>query len=132
RLIDSGCHVRIMGGTCLATPDFTSLGPPDSRIELLPAKVEPAEDFLHTLDCFFYRTGPNCWETFCRVIHEAMACGLPVVCHRHGGYIDSIDHGTNGFLFDTNEEALAILRRLQDDPALRASVGAAARAAVEA
>ena len=137
QLIDAGCRVRIMGGTCLgtdclATPYRAPPRPPDSRIELLPANVEPAETFLHSLDCLFYRTSPNCWEAFGRVIFEAMACGLPVVCHRRGGYITSIDHGTSGLLFDTNDEALAILRRLQSDPALRTSIGASARAAVEA
>ena len=59
-----------------------------------------------------------------------MACGLPVVCHRRGDYVATIDHGRNGFLFDTDEEALQIVRR-PTNPALRASVGEAAREWVE-
>jgi hypothetical protein len=41
-----------------------------------------------------------------RVVTEAMACGLPVVCHESGGYAEIIEHGRNGFLFDTQQEAL--------------------------
>ena len=44
-----------------------------------------------------------------------MACGLPVVCHRHGGYTEWIEHGRSGFLFDTSEEAERILLMLRDD-----------------
>ncbi|MDE1141872.1 MAG: hypothetical protein PW999_19945 [Paraburkholderia tropica] len=28
-----------------------------------------------------------------------MASGLPVVCHRHGGYADAVRHGANGKAF---------------------------------
>jgi glycosyltransferase involved in cell wall biosynthesis len=87
---------------------------------------------LQGLDCFFYRTSEVIWETFGRVVFEAMACGLPVVCHRRGGYVANIDDGRNGFLFDTNEEALSIIRRLQHEPSLRIATGCAARATVEA
>jgi len=52
-----------------------------------------------------------------------MACGLPVVCHNRGGYVDIIDLGFNGFLFDTQQEALDILLRLKEDQALRESIG---------
>lgn len=78
-----------------------------------------------------YRTRPPYWEAFGRVVHEAMACGLPVVCHRDGGYATSIQHGRDGFLFETNEEALEIVQRLRLDPEMAAEVGVAARAAVE-
>jgi glycosyltransferase involved in cell wall biosynthesis len=54
-----------------------------------------------------------------------------VVCHRRGGYADVIDHGRNGFLFDSQEEALNILLRLKTDRRLRASIGQAARKTAE-
>ncbi len=53
--------------------------------------------------------------------------GLPVVAHREGGYRDWLQHGENGFLFDTEPEALACIEALRRDPALRARIGAAAR-----
>jgi glycosyltransferase involved in cell wall biosynthesis len=125
-LVGFGHHVRVMGGTCLQ-----QTGPIPSGVELIPTKTEPAEVFLQGLDCFFYRTGDRWWEPFGRVVFEAMACGLPLVCHRRGGYLANIDHGRNGFLFDTNADALDILRRLAADPTLRATIGQAARATVE-
>lgn len=127
RAVRELCRVRIMGGTCLAGEYGQSEG-----IELLPTLAEPAEEFLHSLDCLVYRTRPPFWEAFGRVVHEAMACGLPVVCGRDGGYATSIEHGRNGFLFDNNDEALAIIQRLRREPDYVRQVGAAARATVEA
>jgi glycosyltransferase involved in cell wall biosynthesis len=64
------------------------------------------------------------------VVLEAMACGLPVVCERRGGYCEFIESGRNGFLFDDDREAFEILMRLKACPLLRRSVGAAARETV--
>ncbi len=119
-------EVRIMGGTCLRTKP-EELG----QTVLLPAGAMPAPDFLQGLDCFFYRTSERWLEAYGRVVFEAMACGLPVVCGRGGGYADYIVHGVNGFLFDTTAEAIALIRRLRDDAGLRERVGRAARATVE-
>ncbi|TIW82478.1 MAG: glycosyltransferase family 4 protein, partial [Mesorhizobium sp.] len=100
------------------------------HLELLPQGEFAAEQFLPTLDVFYYRTGSHV-ETFGRVVFEAMACGLPVVCHSHGGYVDHIRHGENGFLFETTQQAARILADLKADPGLRATVGRKARLTVE-
>ncbi len=120
-----GCNVVLQGATTLA-----GALPQDDAIRLLPEGAMAAPDFLHELDIFYYRTGEHV-ETFGRVVLEAMACGLAVVCHRHGGYVDVVRHGENGYLFDTSEEALAIINQLIGQPALRAQIGAAARRTVE-
>ena len=120
-----GADVRLQGATCLSG----KLGN-ESNIELLAEGATPAADFLRSLDIFYYRTGTHV-ETFGRVVFEAMACALPVVCHRRGGYADWIRHGENGFIFDTTEGARQIVGRLQADPALRASIGQRARETVE-
>lgn len=125
RLSAVGVRVRILGGTVLA-----SAGTPPPGVELLPINTLQPDVFLRSLDCFYYRTSDEFREPHGRVVHEAMACGLPVVCHRNGGYADYIDHGRNGFLFDTEDEAFALLTALQQDSALRQRVGAAARATV--
>jgi len=127
QLVAKGCRVRIMGGMDLARRGM--IPPP---MELLPAGAETPEAFLHSLDCFVYRTDPVMWETFGRVIVEAMACGLPVVCHRTGGYVSLIRDGENGFLFDTNEQAAAMIARLRSDSALYRQMAQRARASVEA
>ncbi|MGF1594625.1 MAG: glycosyltransferase, partial [Kiloniellaceae bacterium] len=58
--------------------------------------------------------------------------GLPVVCDRRVGAARVIADGEEGFVVADAGEALAALQRLHDDPALRASVGAAARRKAEA
>lgn len=126
RLVASGCSVRLMGGLCLA-PQLAEV----AGIELLAEGSIPPQTFLEGLDCFFYRTAGELPETSGRVVMEAMACGLPVVCHRLGGYREFVEHGRNGFLFDSNEEGFQIVMRLRNDPALRASIGRAARMTME-
>ncbi|HXX84565.1 MAG TPA: glycosyltransferase family 4 protein [Casimicrobiaceae bacterium] len=125
-LAAAGVEVRIMGGTCLRDRVGGSAAP-----ALLAAGAEPAVDFLQDLDCFYYRTSDQWLEAYGRVVFEAMACGLPVVCGRRGGYADYIVHGVNGFLFDSTEQAVSLILRLRDDPALRLRVGRAARLTVE-
>ncbi|MCQ4083569.1 glycosyltransferase family 1 protein [Streptomyces sp. RB6PN25] len=83
-----------------------------------------------SLDLFVH-TGPL--ETFCQTVQEAMASGLPVIAPASGGPLDLVDHGRTGLLVppgdaDALRDAVA---RLVQDPALRASYGAAGRSAVE-
>ncbi|TPM39742.1 glycosyltransferase family 4 protein [Mesorhizobium sp. B2-3-4] len=124
-LLANGDAVRIQGGMPLK--DRLA---PHPGLELLPQGRFAAEQFLPTLDVFCYRTGAHV-ETFGRVVFEAMACGLPVVCHSYGGYADHIRHGENGFLFETTQQAARILAELKADPGLRATVGHRARQTVE-
>jgi glycosyltransferase involved in cell wall biosynthesis len=125
-LVRAGVDVRVMGGTCLQ-----GLAPELPTGALIAAGTQPAADFLRDLDCFYYRTSDRWLEAYGRVVFEAMACGLPVVCGRKGGYADYIVHGINGFLVDSSEQAIALLLLLRDDAALRVRVGRAARRTVE-
>lgn len=125
-LAGEGVRVRILGGTSLR-----ALGPVDARVELLPQGAEDAVEFLRGLDCLVYRTGDAWPEAHGRVVQEAMACGVPVVCGHAGGMREYVEHGRSGFVFRDGAEAVALVRRLRDDPALAARVGAAAREAAE-
>src|SRR5215213_7702562 len=78
QLLEHGCRVRIMGPSPPLEAELSGLG----SIELLPAYAQEAYLFLQGLDCFFYRTSENYLEPSGRVITEAMACGLAVVCHK--------------------------------------------------
>ena len=127
QLVDHGCRVRIMGPSQDLKAELSGL----ESVELLPAYAQDARLFLQGLDCFFYRTSEQYLEPSGRVVTEAMACGLLVVCHNRGGYTEWIDDGRNGFLFDTQQEALEILLKLKEDPALREAVGRAARQTAE-
>lgn len=126
RFVSEGGSVTIMGGRCLSgkladVPEVT----------LLPSGAQEPDVFLKNLDCFFYRTSEKYFEPSGRVVSEAMACGLPVVCHRRGGYSEYIKDRVDGFLFDTDAEAVDILRTLKADQALRRQVGQAARKKLE-
>jgi len=123
-LAAAGVGVRLMGANCLSD-QLRGVA------ELSPAGAQRPGDFLRTLDCFFYRTSERWLEAYGRVVFEAMACGLPVVCGRRGGYADYIVHGVNGFLFDTNEQAINLILRIRDDPSMRERIGRAARQTVE-
>jgi phosphatidylinositol alpha-mannosyltransferase len=65
-------------------------------------------------------------ESFGIVLVEAMAAGLPVVASDIPGYRDVARHEVEGLLVTpTNPEALAVgVRRLLEDPALAAALGA--------
>jgi len=124
-LVARGIHVRLMGATVLRE----RLGG-SPAIELLPAGAVPAPSFLQSLDAFVYRTDPIWREASGRVVVEAMACALPVIAGRSGGYRELIVHGTNGFLFDTHNEAIGYIEALRTDRSLAHRVGHAARATV--
>jgi glycosyltransferase involved in cell wall biosynthesis len=125
QLVARGIHVRLMGATVLRE----RLGD-NPAVELLPAGAVPAPSFLQSLDAFVYRTDTIWREASGRVVVEAMACALPVVAGRSGGYRELIVHGTNGFLFDTHNEALGYIEGLRTDRSLAHRVGHAARATV--
>lgn len=129
QLADLGHQVMITGGTCLE-------GAVASRgeirgVRLLPETQNNITEFLDGLDCFIYRIHPHLYETGGTVILEAMAMSLPVVLFgERVGNAEVIEHGRNGFIVVTEEEALACIGQLTNDPDLRRTIGEAARATV--
>lgn len=126
RLAAEGMRVRIMGGMCLAE-QLAGV----AEVELLPAGAWDAAEFLGQIDCFLYRTHSALREASGRVVLEAMACGLPVVCDARDGPAEYVEHGKTGFLVADADEAFETLRRLHRDHKLRRTIGSAARRAVE-
>jgi len=78
----------------------------------------------------FVHTGTE--ETFGQTVQEAHSTGIPVVAPRAGGPIDLVDHGTNGYLFDPDDDSQlrAYVENLVIDASLRSRMGEAGRRGV--
>jgi glycosyltransferase involved in cell wall biosynthesis len=76
------------------------------------------------------RTRPNWKEQFGRVVIEAMACGTPAIVSDSGEPQRLVGEAGLVFAEDDVQALAAHLRRLRDQPAERARLGAAARARV--
>jgi len=50
-------------------------------------------------------------EPFGLVMIEAMACGTPVVARNRGSVAEVVDEGITGFIIDSDEEAIAAVKR---------------------
>jgi phosphatidylinositol alpha 1,6-mannosyltransferase len=76
---------------------------------------------------------PGEHETFCQVVQEGMASGVPVVAPAIGGPVDLIDSGVNGFLYPAGDQAAMVdcVTRLAYDEVLRHRLTAAGLLAVE-
>lgn len=72
-------------------------------------------------------------ETFCQVVQEGLASGVPVVAAGVGGPVDLVDHSRTGWLYPRGD-LTSMVRHVHDltgDDAKRAAFGRAARRAVE-
>ena len=87
--------------------------------------------FVGSVDdmCFFYGACdvaciPSRSESFGRTVIEAFAQRRPVVATRAGGIVESVSDGQTGLLVDYGDAAALAkaIRRLRQDPALRASL----------
>ena len=76
---------------------------------------------------------PGEHETFCQVVQEGMASGVPVVAPAVGGPVDLIDSGVNDFLYPAGNPAAMVdsVMRLAQDEVLRHRISAAGLLAVE-
>jgi hypothetical protein len=127
-LIARGYDVRILGGTPIAAAFAGQAGPAP---ELLDVNAESARTFLERLDVFVYRKHPRLFETGGTAVLEAMAMELPVVVFpEQCGIAEIIRDAENGFLVDSEAQAIDVIDRLALDRKLRVRVGRAARARV--
>ena len=87
---------------------------------------------LFVLPCTIVADGDR--DGIPNVLLEAMATGLPVVSTRVSGIPELVADGDNGLLVGPDDATAlaAAMRRLLDDDALRAQLGATARATVTA
>ena len=94
----------------------------------LPALYTSAEIYLGVSRLLEHRV-----EGFGIALAEASACGIPVIAGRSGGIPEAVRDDETGLLVDAErpEAVVEAVRRLLDDPALRARLGAAGRRVVE-
>ena len=73
-----------------------------SHLAWLAGARDDVADVLRMHNCFVL---PSQAEGTSCTLHEAMACGLPVVATAVGGTPDLLKHGESGFLVDSDDEA---------------------------
>jgi len=95
--------VRIMGFGRRAAAALREPPRTDTVYELLPQDAESTAEFLDSLDLLFYKPGPA-GESYCRVIVEAMAAGVPVVSERNYAIPEIVQPGINGLLGDDSTQ----------------------------
>jgi glycosyltransferase involved in cell wall biosynthesis len=86
---------------------------------------------LHGFDIFAAASRLDS-ESFGVSVIEASACGLPVVVTRAGGLPEVVREGETGLVVERGIHGPGKALRLIDDPTLRARLGAAGRAHVQA
>jgi hypothetical protein len=126
RIVALGHVCRLLGPTPLADTlkHEIDLG----QVQILPAGSIDDRDFLEGIDCLLHWKHPLWIETGGDVILEAMAMELPVILFSgNQGITELVEHGLDGFLVQSDDEALECLDRLAASPELRATVGQAAR-----
>jgi len=59
-----------------------------------------------------------CYETYSMVLHEALACNIPVIASNAGSMAEAIVHGENGFLFElgNSNRLREIIEMIAADP----------------
>lgn len=72
-----------------------------------------------------------CYETFGIILIESFRLGTPVIARRLGPFPEIVETAQGGVLFETEDELIAAMHELQDNPAHRAEQAANARRAFE-
>jgi phosphatidylinositol alpha 1,6-mannosyltransferase len=75
---------------------------------------------------------PGADETFCQVVQEALASGVPVIAAASGGPLDLVHHRNNGWLWSGDDPKVlaAMVAARRDDRVELAAVARRARASV--
>ncbi len=137
-LIEAMAKLKTSNLRCVILGD----GPERARLEALVRKHEldervqlPGErgDIASRLSACDIYCLPSLWEGLPNALLEAMALGLPVIASAVDGVPEAVEDGKTGVLVPPSDPAALAkaLERLAADPALRASLGAAARASVD-
>lgn len=118
-------HINLMGGMCLIKhlPKSLQQSPCLTFTDALNTSDHQKIRFFQNIHCLFHRSPALFNESYSLDTLQAMQHGLPVVCHKDIAASEHIEHGVNGFIFSTQNEALEILLTLKNNANLRKKVG---------
>jgi ADP-heptose:LPS heptosyltransferase len=91
-----------------------------------PKNKPPVPEFLRNGNCFLYRLPDKYTEGGPKVIMEAMASGLPVICDNHSGPADRVTSDT-GWLCNNWNDYIEAIKEILNDPSIIIKKGKEAR-----
>jgi ADP-heptose:LPS heptosyltransferase len=118
--VDSSIEMHFMPprGDCITHP----------QVYKYKKNQPPVYEFLKNGNCFLYHLPQNYTEGGPRVVIEAMAAGLPVICDNHSGMKDRVTDET-GWRCNSYAEILDVIKLVssKEGPAILEKMGNAAR-----
>lgn len=123
---------RIFGGVLEPPMAQAHMAMPDpSRVEICGFTENIAQVFA-TTDVFAYPLTESSYASSDVALQEAMLAGLPVVIYADRGPSHFVENNKTGLVVSNSAQFTAAIERLYHDPALRCTLGAAARTYAEA
>jgi glycosyltransferase involved in cell wall biosynthesis len=86
----------------------------------------PVSQFYHLLHCLIHKTGGS-RESYCRIVPEAYAFGVPVVVEHNYAFPEIVVHGVTGFMCKSSDEMAFRASELAFDEERRKKVIQSAR-----
>jgi glycosyltransferase involved in cell wall biosynthesis len=112
-------------------PDLKRLAAGNPRIQFLGRKT-PDELSAYYRGAQALIVPSVCYETFGIILIESFRLGTPVIARRLGPFPEIVETANAGALFETEDDLVAAMRRMQQVPGARQRLGEQARAAFEA
>ncbi len=116
-------RLRIVGDGSQLLPTLRLASALGVLVEHVPWCTEPRRALV---DAAMYVTASRT-ETYSITTLEAMGCGLPIIARRVGNIPGYVTDGSNGLLFDVDEQLPGLIKRLTLDDGLRHHLGESAR-----
>jgi hypothetical protein len=106
--------------------------PPGLEILVCPPELAGSEmrSLLRRALAFVVTPSPSDFSERAHLGLCAMACGVPVICHRRAALTEVVRSGETGFVTECQSDIPARLEQLADDHVLRQEMGRQAREAV--
>jgi len=118
--VDTGpLHKRVLvAGFGYRTRPVLGNPPEGMNATLLEADEMPVAWIYRQLHCIIHKPGSS-GESYCRIVPECYAAGVPFVGSRDFAFPELVVHGETGFLCESSEEMSACASMLARDEPLR-------------